>query len=373
MNKKDYYEVLGVSKNATEAEIKSAFRKLAKEYHPDVNKSPDAEAKFKEIQESYAVLSDTSRRKQYDQFGHAAFNNSGQGGFSSAGFDFSDFDFSDIFDNLFGSSFGFSNSNSSKGNRARRGNDVLMRMNLSFEEAAYGTNKEINLDVIENCPDCHGHGGSDEVTCEKCHGSGSITSEQRTIFGSFLTKTTCSHCSGTGKIYKNTCSRCHGKGTIKTNKNIKVDIPSGIDNGDRLRVSSKGEAGLNGGPNGDLYLEFKVLKHEYFIRENDDIILEVPITIVEATIGCKKEIPTLDGNIKLTIPSGTDSEDKQRIKGKGIYNSTTRNRGDMYIIIKVITPKKLSKEQKLLFDELNRTRFDDPVINKFQRFVEKSN
>lgn len=369
MNKKDYYEVLGVSKNATDAEIKSAFRKLAKEYHPDVNKSPDAEAKFKEIQEAYAVLSDSTRRKQYDQFGHAAFSNGASGGFSG-GFDFSDFDFSDIFDNLFGSSFGFGSS--SRGNRSRRGNDVLMRINLTFEEAVYGTSKEINLDVTENCPNCRGHGGSNETTCDKCHGSGTVTTEQRTIFGSFLTKTTCSRCSGTGTIYKDTCQKCRGKGTIKVNKTIKVDIPSGIDNGDRLRISNKGEAGLNGGPNGDLYLEFKVAKHEYFIRENDDIILEVPITITEATLGCKKEIPTLDGNIRLTIPAGTDSEDKQRIKGKGIYNSSTRNRGDMYIIIKVITPKKLTKEQKALFEELNRTKFDDPVISKFEKFVQKN-
>ena len=250
MEKRDYYEVLGVDKNATEAEIKSAFRKLAKKYHPDVSKEPDAEEKFKEAQEAYAVLSDESRRKQYDQFGHAAFDaNGGMGGFS--GFDASDFDFSDIFESIFENGFGFS---SRGGNRARRGADKLMRIRLSFEEAIYGCEKDINVDVDEECIECHGKGGFDEEVCSTCHGSGSVTSEQHTLFGSFMTKTTCPKCGGAGKSFKEKCSKCRGKGIIRKNKTISVNVPSGINTGHRLRLSGKGDAGTNGGSNGDLYL-----------------------------------------------------------------------------------------------------------------------
>ena len=213
MEKRDYYEVLGVSKDATEAEIKSAFRKLAKKYHPDVSKEPDAEAKFKEAQEAYAVLSDEQRRKQYDQFGHAAFDqNGGQGAGGFGGFDFSDFDFGDIFDNIFGSSFGFGSSRRGSSSRATRGNDRLLRVRLSFKEAVYGCKKDLNLEVYDTCSNCDGKGGFNEDVCSKCHGSGTITSEQRTIFGSFMTKTTCPECGGLGKSYKETCSKCSGRG-----------------------------------------------------------------------------------------------------------------------------------------------------------------
>ncbi len=367
MNKKDYYEVLGVSKNATEAEIKSAFRKLAKQYHPDVSKEENAEEKFKEIQEAYAVLSDESKRKQYDQFGHAAFDGAGgAGGFG--GFDASGFDFSDIFDSIFGSGFGFGGSSQSS-TRARSGNDRLMRIKLSFEEAVFGCEKEIKLEVNEKCDECNGKGGFHEQTCPNCHGSGTVTVEQRTLFGTFMSKTTCSKCNGRGKSYEKVCSSCRGRGTILKNKTIAVNIPSGVDTGNRLRLSGKGEAGVNGGANGDLYLEFVVSDHEFYKRDGNDIYLNVPITITEAVLGCKKEIPTIHGNIKLSIPAGSNSGDKQRIKGKGIENETTRSKGDMYIILEVRIPKKLSREQKRLFESLEDTDLDDNKISVFDRFT----
>lgn len=372
--KRDYYEVLGVPKSATEAEIKSAFRKKAKEFHPDLNKdNPDAAEKFKEAQEAYTVLSDENKRKMYDQYGHAGVSGSsaggGFGGFG--GFDASDFDFGDIFDNIFGGGFSSFGGGSSR-TRATRGSDVLMRVNIDFNDAVFGCSKDINLDVVEECSECHGEGGFDSETCSRCHGSGTITSEQHTILGSFVSKTTCPECNGKGKSYKRKCSACNGKGKVKKNKTITVNVPSGIDNGDRLRVSGKGSAGANGGPNGDLYLEFLVSEHDYFIREGDDIYLEVPITITEAILGCKKTIPTLYGNIKLTIPAGTDSGDKQRIKGKGIDNKNSRNKGNMYVIMKVITPKKLSRDQKKLIEALNKTDLEDSVINKFNKFTENN-
>lgn len=367
MNKRDYYDVLGVDKNASGDEIKSAFRKLAKKYHPDVSKEPDAEAKFKEAQEAYAVLSDESRRKQYDQFGHDAFNQSA-GGYG--GFDASGFDFSDIFESIFGNSFGFGSSN--RKNRSTRGNDKLMRIKLSFEEAIYGCSKDISLEIDDICDDCNGAGGFGEETCSNCHGSGTVTSEQRTLFGSFMTKTTCPNCGGIGKTFSRNCSKCRGKGRIRKEKTISINVPKGIDNGNRLRLSGKGDSGLNGGPNGDLYIEFIVGGHKYFERDEDDIYLNVPITITEAALGCKKEVPTLYGNITLTIPSGTNSLDKHRIKGKGVNNESSGRKGDMYIIIDVKTPKKLSKKQKKLLEELAESELEDQEISNFNRFTKNN-
>lgn len=363
MDKKDYYEVLGVSKSASDAEIKSAYRKLAKQYHPDINKEEGAEAKFKEIQEAYDVLGDENKRRQYDQFGHAAFDQGQAGSYGGfGGFDASGVDFGDIFDNIFGG-FGGGFTGGSSRSRARAGDDRLMRIRLSFEEAVYGCEKDIKLEVNEECDECDGKGGTGEETCSMCHGSGTVTTEQRTLFGTFMSKTTCSKCGGKGKTYKNKCSYCHGTGRVISNKTITVNIPKGVDTGNRLRISGKGEAGINGGPNGDLYLEFVVDKHDYYNRDGDDIYLKVPITITEAILGTKKEIPTLFGNVKLTIPEGTNTGDKQRIKGKGI------NKGDMYVIMDVRVPKKISKEQKKLFDELDDTDLNDSVIKDFDRFT----
>lgn len=369
MEKRDYYEVLGVSKNASDDEIKSAFRKLAKKYHPDINKDPDAPAKFKEAQEAYAVLSDKDKRSKYDQFGHAAFDQA-QGGFGGAGgFDFSDFDINldDILGNMFGGGFGYSSRG--RGSRKTRGNDLLREVRLSFEEAIFGCEKDLKIDVNEKCPECDGEGGFEKATCSKCHGSGTVTSEQRTLFGTFMTKTTCSNCGGTGNTYRRKCTRCRGEGTIRQSKTITVKVPSGIDNGMRLRLSGKGEASPNGGENGDLYLEFHVDSHNYFERDGDDIILEVPLNVAEAALGCKKDIRTISSIITLAVPAGTETGDKQRIKGKGIKNASTGKTGDMYIIFKVVMPTKLSREQKKLFESLLDSDLSNSEIDKFNIFV----
>ena len=382
-SKRDYYEVLGVSKGASEQEIKSAFRKKAKEFHPDLNKdNPDAADKFKEAQEAYSVLSDENKRKMYDQFGHAGVGNGsrpggGYGGFSG-GFDAGDFDFGDIFDSIFGGAGGgfggFSNfgGGASSGPRATRGSDVLMRMDLTFEEAIFGAEKKFSLDVVEDCDECHGHGGFDSKTCSTCNGTGTITTQQQTILGSFLSKTVCHECNGTGKTYKRKCNECSGKGKVKKKKKLTINVPAGIQTGDRQRVSGKGNPGSNGGPNGDLYIEFIVDEHEYYMRDNDDVYLEVPLTLTEAILGCKKSIPTLYGNVKLNIGAGTNSGDKQRIKGKGIDNKYRRHKGDMYVVFKVYSPKKLSREQKTLIEKLSKTDLDTSEIKDFDKFVKKN-
>ncbi len=363
MNKKDYYEVLGVDKNATQNEIKSAFRKLAKKYHPDVSKEPDAEEKFKEAQEAYAVLSDETKRKQYDQFGHSAFDNNGAGGY-----DFSGFDFSDIIREAFGGSFGggfsnfsdfgFSGFGGGSTSRPTKGPDTVIQMELTFEEAVFGTKKDITLTLNETCDECHGKGGFDEKTCDECHGSGQITSEQQTIFGAFMTKTICPKCEGKGKTYKKECKKCHGTGAVRANKEIEVKVPAGVDTGNQLRIKDKGEAGTNGGPNGDIYIEFIVKPHSIYVREGNDIYLDLPLTISEAALGCKKKVPTLYGPITLTIPAGSQSNDKHRVRGKGVENINSFGKGDMYIVLKVKTPEKLTKEQKKLFEALSKTDLD---------------
>ena len=352
MNKRDYYEVLGVDKSASQDEIKRAFRKLAKKYHPDVSKEANAEEKFKEAQEAYAVLSDEAKRAQYDQYGHAAFDQMNGG----AGFDFSDFDFSDIFDGLFGSGFGgFGSFGRRNTNGARSGNDKLMRISITFEEAVFGCKKEINIDVNEECSECHGKGGKGEKKCSTCHGKGIVMQQQRTILGAFMTQSTCPDCSGKGVTFDKRCSDCSGRGTIRKNKTIEVKVPAGVDNGSRLRLSGKGDAGVNGGANGDLYLEFSIKDHPLFLRDDYDIYLELPITITDAVLGAKKEIPTLYGNVKLNIPAGSQSGDKHRIKDRGIKHINSSVKGDMFIILKVVIPSKLDKNQKKLFEELSKT------------------
>ena len=380
-DKRDYYDVLGVSKNATAQEIKSAYRKKAKEFHPDLNKDdPKAADKFKEAQEAYETLSDDNKRKMYDQFGHAGVNGSrgnpgGFGGFQG-GFDASGFDFGDIFDSFFGGATGGFGGFSGMGNRGRnrptQGSDVLMRMKLTFEEAVYGCEKKFTIDVVEDCDECNGEGGFESKTCSTCHGQGTVTTQQNTILGSFMSQTTCSDCGGTGKTFKRKCSHCGGTGKERKSKKITINIPEGIQTGDRQRVSGKGNPGTNGGPNGDLYIEFAVEEHDYFVRDNDDIYLEVPLTITEAILGCKKEIPTLYGNVKINISSGTNDGDKERIKGKGIDNKFRRHKGDMYIIFKVYTPKKLSREQKSLISKLADTNLETEETISFNKFTEEN-
>jgi molecular chaperone DnaJ len=358
MNKKDYYEVLGVGKSADQDEIKSAFRKLAKKYHPDVSKEPDAAEKFKEAQEAYAVLSDDAKRKQYDQFGHAAFEQ-GSGGFGGAGgFDFGGFDFGDIFSEFFGGGFG-GFGGSSNSSRTKKGRDSIMRMTLTFDEAVFGCTKSVTIDTYEKCEECSGKGGHGEKTCSSCHGSGQVTSEQRTMFGTYVTKSVCPNCKGKGKSYEKTCSSCKGNGKIKKTVTKEIKIPAGVDNGNQLRIAGAGEMGANGGPNGDVYIEFEVKRHQIYQRDGDDIYLEVPLTITEAVLGCKKEIPTIYGSVKITIAPGAATGDKQRLKGKGINGVNSFGKGDMYIVVNVIIPTKLSKDQKKLFEQLNKTNLEE--------------
>ena len=369
MNKRDYYEVLGVSKDASEADIKSAFRKLAKKYHPDVSKEPDAAEKFKEAQEAYAVLSDANKRKQYDQYGHAAFDGASGG----AGFDFNNFDFSDIFSDLFGGGgFGFNFGGSSS--RSSKGRDRVIRINLTFEEAAFGTTKSVTFDTMVNCSECNGMGGHGETTCSKCRGTGTVTTEQRTLFGSFMSRTTCSTCGGKGKTYQTTCSKCRGAGKEKQSVTHEVKIPAGVNTGNQLRMAGKGEAGSNGGANGDVYLEFYVQEHPLFEREENDIYLEFPITITEAVLGCKKDVPTLQGIVRLTIPSGSQTGDKHRLRGKGIEDVHSYRKGDMYVILKVVIPNKITKEQKKLFEQLEDTDLHTgKEFDKIESYIKQKN
>lgn len=364
MKKRDYYEILGVNKNASQDEIKSAFRKLAKKYHPDINKDSDAPEKFKEAQEAYAILSDDQKRKQYDQYGHAAFDNSGGGaGFNGAGFDFNGFDFSDIFDNIFGGSgFGFDGGRSTS--RARKGRDSIMRINITFEEAVFGCTKPITFDTYEKCESCSGKGGHGEKKCSTCHGTGQVTGEQRTMFGTYITKTTCPNCKGKGYEFESTCSTCRGTGKIKKTVTKNVKVPTGINTGNQLCIEGVGEMGTNGGPNGDMYIEFNVKSHPIYEREGNDIILELPITVTEAMLGCKKEVPTIYGTVKLSIPAGSQTGDKHRLKGKGVQGVNSILKGDMYVILDVVIPSKLSRDQKKLVEQLGKTDLEDD--NRFK-------
>ena len=373
MEKRDYYEVLGVSKTASDSEIKSAFRKLAKKYHPDVSKEPDAAEKFKEAQEAYAVLSDKDKRAQYDRYGHAAFQ--GAAGNGQGGYDFSGFDFSDIFSDIFGSGFDFDfgGGNSRSKTRPTKGRDRLIHVDLTFEEAVFGCKKDIKLEVYDVCSECHGDGGHGKKTCEYCHGSGFVTQEQRTLFGTFMSKTSCPHCDGDGTTFETTCKKCHGLGKIKAKKELEVKIPAGVNTNDQLRIPGKGEAGSNGGPNGDVYLEFRVAEHKLFIRDHNDIYLKVPITVTEAMLGCKKEIPTIYGNVVLTIPAGSNTNDKHRLKGKGIKDTNSSHVGDMYVLLNVVIPKKLSRDQKKLVESLAKTKLDDESeFKSFSKFVKEN-
>ena len=369
--KRDYYEVLGVSKDATEDEIKSAFRKKAKEFHPDINKSPDAPEKFKEAQEAYACLSDKENRRKYDQFGHAAFDNSngGAGGGGFQGNPFGNFDFGDIFDDIFSGGFGgFSGFGSSRGSssRSRKGADTLYAMKIDFMEAVKGTKKDIDIEYFEKCDDCDGKGGHGETTCPECGGSGTVVRQTSTFLGTIQTRTTCPECNGKGHTYKSRCNTCKGQGKVKVSKTITVDIPAGIEAGEQLRVPGKGEVGINGGPNGDLYIEIRINEHELYKRKGNDIYVELPVSITDLCLGCKKNIVTMDGEVELKIKEGSQPGDILRIKGKGINNPDSWKKGDFYCILKLIIPTSLSRKQKSILEELEETDLEDE--DEFKRF-----
>ncbi len=352
MSKRDYYEVLGVSKTAAQDELKKAYRKLARKYHPDLNKdNPEAAEKFKECNEAYSVLSDEQKRAQYDQFGHAAFENGGMGGGPGAGGfggfgGFGGSGMEDIFDMFFGGQGRGGRSNNAG---PQRGADLRFDLEISFEEAAFGLEKEISLNRAEKCDHCHGDGaepGSKVETCPECHGSGYIRFTQNTMFGQMVNERPCSRCHGEGKIISNPCRECRGTGTVKKTKKLKVKIPAGVDNGSRLRVSGEGEAGVKGGPSGDLYVYLYVKPHKFFERDGTTVLCEVPINIVQATLGAEIKVPTLDGQVTMKVPEGTQPGKVLRIKGKGIPSLRGGQRGDQLVRIKVVVPTKLSDKQK---------------------------
>lgn len=350
MAKRDYYEVLGVTKTASQDEIKKAYRKLALKYHPDRNKgNAEAEQKFKEVGEAYGVLSDESKRQQYDQLGPDMFEQAQSGGGAGGnpfGGGFGGSGMEDIFDMFFGGQGGRSGRTNAG---PQRGADLRFDLEISFEEAAFGVEKEISLYRDEACDHCHGSGaepGSKVETCPECHGSGYVRFTQNTMFGQMVNERPCSKCHGEGKIVSNPCKSCRGKGTVKKNKQLKVKIPAGVDNGSRLRVSGEGEAGLKGGPSGDLYVYLYVKPHKFFDRDGTTVLCEVPINIVQASLGAEVKVPTLDGAVTMKVPEGTQPGKVLRLKGKGIPSLRGGLRGDQLVRIKVVVPTKLSEKQK---------------------------
>ena len=374
-SKRDYYEVLGVAKSATDDEIKRAYRGLAKKYHPDMNPGDkEAEAKFKEANEAYDVLSDKDKRAKYDQFGHAAFDPSmgggaGYGGFG--GFSGGDFDFGDIFSSFFGGG----GSSRSRRNMPIDGDDVATRITIDFEEAAFGCKKEVTFARVEACAECGGSGaekGTKPETCSTCRGTGSVTVRQQTMLGYMQTQRPCQECRGTGKIIKNPCKNCNGKGFVKVNKKLEVSIPAGIDNMQRIVLRGQGSAGRNGGDNGDLIIEVRVKKHDIFTRDGNNLYCDVPITFTEAALGAEIGIPILGGKPeRYEIPPETQSGTSFTLKGKGIPDINSKRRGDLIITVLVETPKNLNSEQKKLLRQFAESLGEKNSARKkgvFERF-----
>lgn len=363
-SKRDYYEVLGVDKGASDADIKKAYRKLAKQYHPDVNPgNKEAEARFKEANEAYEVLSDSQKRDQYDQFGHAGMDpNSGFGGFGGggAGFDFGGI--GDIFETFFGGSGG----NFGRSGRSRtgpqKGADIKYAMEIGFEEAAFGVERELTVHRMEACATCSGTGakpGTSPTTCTQCNGTGQIQYKQSTPFGQFVNIKTCDACHGEGKIISNPCTACNGKGKVKKSVKIKINIPSGIDDGQTISLRGEGEPGSRGGPAGDLFVTIRVRAHTLFKRQGNDVVCDIPITFVQAALGAELEVPTLDGKVKYNIPEGTQTGSVFRLKGKGIPYLRGNGRGDQYVKVEIDVPKKLNEKQKALLREFADISGDD--------------
>ncbi len=340
-NKRDYYEVLGVAKDASADEIKKSYRKLARQYHPDVNKEADAENKFKEVKEAYDVLSDDGKRSTYDRYGHVD-PNQGMGGAGGADFG----GFGDIFDMFFGGGGGRRDPNA-----PQRGNDLQYTMTIDFKEAVFGKETEITIPRTESCDTCHGSGakpGTSPDTCSVCRGSGQQEVVSNTPFGRMVNRRACSNCGGKGQVIREKCGTCHGAGQIKKQRKIKVNIPAGVDEGAQIRVSGEGEGGLRGGPAGDLYIVLRVKSHDFFERDGDDIYCEVPLTFVQAALGDEIEIPTLTEKVKLKIPAGTQTGTYFRLKGKGVPRLRGYGQGDQHVKVTVVTPTKLTDEQKNL-------------------------
>lgn len=373
--KRDYYEVLGVDKNADDATIKKAYRTLAKKYHPDMNPGDkEAEAKFKEVNEAYDVLSDPDKKAKYDQYGHAAFDPSAGGGAGFGGFgDFGGFDINDIFSSFFGGASG----GSTRRNGPVRGDDITVRLTISFEESVFGCKKEVSYNKIQKCADCSGTGaakGSSPKTCSACGGSGQVRVQQRTPFGIMQTQKTCDTCHGTGKIIENKCPNCRGTGFVRVPKKLEVNIPAGIDDGQQLSLRYQGSDGMNGGNAGDLYIIISVRPHSVFERDGDDLYCEVPITYAEATLGAEIEIPTLEGSMKYTIPEGTQTGTVFTLRNKGVTRVNSKVRGNLYITVVVEVPKNLTSEQKNLLEKFaascgesnysKRTSFFKRIFNK---------
>lgn len=348
--KRDYYEVLGVSRGASEDEIKKAYKKMARKYHPDLNPGDKtAEEKFKEVNEAYEVLSDADKKARYDQYGHAGVDpNFGAGGFGG-GFDGS-FDFGDLGD-IFGSFFGggFGGGRRTNPNAPQRGESIRMSIAISFEETAFGCEKAVTVERYETCDTCHGNGcapGTSPEVCPDCHGTGTVQVRRQTPMGVFATSSPCPKCGGKGRIIHQPCKDCRGSGMVRKKKTIQASIPAGIDNGQTISIRGQGNAGKNGGPAGDLLITITVRPHELFRREGTSVLCEAPITFTQAVLGAELEIPTIDGKVKYTLPEGTQSGTTFRLKGKGIPSINGRGRGDQYVTVYIETPKNLNKEQK---------------------------
>jgi len=349
-DKKDYYESLGLSKGASDEEIKKAFRQQAKKFHPDVNPgNSKAEARFKEINEAYEVLSDSEKKARYDQFGHAGVDpNFGGGspfGGGFGGFGGMDFDLGDIFSSIFGGG----GSTSRNRNAPRKGERVRTGITITFEEAAFGCDKDLNIQRIEVCDDCTGSGCKQGTTAEKCancNGSGVVTTQQRTPFGVMQSTADCPKCNGRGKIIHQPCDKCKGLGMVRRNRTVKVSIPGGIDNGQTISMRGQGNVGVNGGEPGDLFVTVSIKRHEYFERNGTSVLLSLPVTFVQAALGADLEVPTLDGKVKYSIPAGTQTGTVFRLKNKGIQNIRGSGRGDQYITVNVKVPTSLNNEQK---------------------------
>ena len=368
--KRDYYEVLGVDKSASDADIKKAYRVLAKKYHPDMNPGDaEAEARFKEANEAYEVLSDSDKRAKYDQFGHAAFDPAAGGyGGGYGGGAYTDFgDISDIFGSFFGGAFG--GGGQKRRNGPQRGDDIQIRVSLTFEEAAFGVKKTVTYTRLRKCPDCGGNGnegGHAPETCSACRGTGQVRTVHSMGGMQFQSTGTCDRCRGTGKIIKTPCSTCRGKGKVRRTHKVKVKIPAGIDEGQSVRVRAEGSVGANGGPNGDLLVEIYIKRHAIFTRHGMDVLCEVPISFTQAALGAQIQVPTLDGKVAFELPEGTQTGTVFTLREKGIpYVNNPRRRGDQRFTVVVETPTKLTKEQKELLRQLEKTMGETPKKKKF--------